>query len=403
VTSTRYDVVIVGGSVAGATLGGLLAGDGLGVLIVEREPVFRERVRGESIHPWGLAEIKKLGIERVLRAAGLHDLPIWQRYSNRLPEDPYAWSDHSIDGLPEGSVPHPRLQDETLKWAVERGAELLRPASVVRIKPGGAVEIRTGDAGIEVRGKLVVGADGRHSFVRREIGSAVVTDPEHHRIGGALLANTKLATNAGHEARFPGGRFFALPRSDGLARFYYVSSDRRLAESKANVSGEAFIRACAALLPDGLLDEAETIGPVAFFSNADTWTSELVSDGVVLIGDAAGANDPSLGQGLSLVYRDVRQLRSALWDNRDWARALETYQEKRRAYYGTVRANSIWLAQLTTEEGPEIDRIKQRVGKAREIDPSAGGFALIFARGPEGLVADEAARRHFFGEDFGGE
>nr|MDP9471953.1 hypothetical protein [Chloroflexota bacterium] len=58
-----------------------------------------------------------------------------------------------------------------------------------------------------------------------------------------------------------------------------------------------------------------------------------------------------------------------------------------------------WAAQLTTETGPEADARRERVARAREQDPTAGGFAAIFAAGPEGLVADEAARRRFFGEE----
>jgi hypothetical protein len=53
---------------------------------------------------------------------------------------------------------------------------------------------------------------------------------------------------------------------------------------------------------------------------------------------------------------------------------------------------------LTTEEGPQAGIRCECMATAREIDPSAGGFALIFARGPDGLVADAAARRRFFGE-----
>ncbi|MER3485576.1 MAG: hypothetical protein C4345_06030 [Chloroflexota bacterium] len=64
-----------------------------------------------------------------------------------------------------------------------------------------------------------------------------------------------------------------------------------------------------------------------------------------------------------------------------------------------LRAHAQWLGMLTTEEGEEADARRERVARAREHDPAAGGFGLIFARGPDGLVADEAARRHFFGED----
>ena len=64
------DVAIVGGGVAGASLAAVLATTGMGVALIEREPCFRDRVRGESIHPWGVREADRLGLLPVLRAAG---------------------------------------------------------------------------------------------------------------------------------------------------------------------------------------------------------------------------------------------------------------------------------------------------------------------------------------------
>jgi len=32
------------------------------VLVLERETQFKDRVRGEQMHPWGVAELKALGI-----------------------------------------------------------------------------------------------------------------------------------------------------------------------------------------------------------------------------------------------------------------------------------------------------------------------------------------------------
>jgi hypothetical protein len=49
--------------------------------------------------------------------------------------------------------------------------------------------------------------------------------------------------------------------------------------------------------------------------------------------------------------------------------------------------------------GLEADNRRERHARAREIDPTLGGFALLEEIGPDGLIADEAARRHFFGED----
>ncbi|MDQ3780771.1 MAG: FAD-dependent monooxygenase, partial [Chloroflexota bacterium] len=56
------DVAIVGGGVAGSSLGATLAAAGIGVVIVEREARFRDRIRGEGLHPWGAAEANRLGL-----------------------------------------------------------------------------------------------------------------------------------------------------------------------------------------------------------------------------------------------------------------------------------------------------------------------------------------------------
>jgi flavin-dependent dehydrogenase len=48
-----FDVVIAGGGLTGSSLGGVLARSGLGVLVVEKESGFRDRIRGELTFPWG--------------------------------------------------------------------------------------------------------------------------------------------------------------------------------------------------------------------------------------------------------------------------------------------------------------------------------------------------------------
>jgi 2-polyprenyl-6-methoxyphenol hydroxylase-like FAD-dependent oxidoreductase len=57
-----YDVLVVGGGLGGASLGKAMAEHGARVLIVEREREFRDRVRGEGMHPWGVVEAGRAGI-----------------------------------------------------------------------------------------------------------------------------------------------------------------------------------------------------------------------------------------------------------------------------------------------------------------------------------------------------
>ncbi len=59
-----YDVITVGGGLGGAALGKVLAEKGLRVLVTEREVEFKDRIRGETMAPWGVAEAQKLGLYR---------------------------------------------------------------------------------------------------------------------------------------------------------------------------------------------------------------------------------------------------------------------------------------------------------------------------------------------------
>lgn len=46
-----YDVIVVGGGVGGSTLARAMAMHGVRVLVLEREMRFKDRVRGEQMHP----------------------------------------------------------------------------------------------------------------------------------------------------------------------------------------------------------------------------------------------------------------------------------------------------------------------------------------------------------------
>ena len=396
------DVAIVGGGVAGSSLAIALVDAGFDVALIEREARFRDRVRGEALHPWGAAEAAALGLLPCLVEAGANPLPIWQRYRDRQPELPYSWSEDVPEGHVEWGISHPALQETLIQRAGILGATVLRPAGVVGYRRAPMLEISVaGHAGIDtVRARLLVGADGGHSLVRRWIGATVKHDPTHHSIGGGLLDGVSLDATAAHQAYFPGGMVIIMPRRHGTARAYYVCDPDRAAVVRASGSA-GFLAACAAALPEGALVGATPAGPIAFFPGADSWSDRLSGDDIVLIGDAAGANDPSQGHGLSLAFRDARSLRDRLCSTTrsGWLAAIAGFATEREQAFDVLRAHAQWAGQLLIDQGPENDERRERVRRAREVDPTAGGFAGIHAFGPDGLGADETARRHFFGED----
>ena len=80
------DVVVVGGGIGGASLAYALAAEGVGVTVLEATTEYRDRVRGESMHAWGIQEARNLGVEPVLLDAGAHIAPLWKQYIEGIGE-----------------------------------------------------------------------------------------------------------------------------------------------------------------------------------------------------------------------------------------------------------------------------------------------------------------------------
>ncbi len=182
--ATTYDIVVIGGGLAGSSLAGVLARTGLGVAVIEREAQYRDRVRGEFTWPWGVSEAKRAGLDEPLQRAGRIELPEMHVY-----EDQVLDSVERLDGYSMMSFSHPHLQEVLLTWAQEQGATVFRPAKAVGVDwtPRPEVTIQFDKGADTLRTRLVVGADGRQSAVRRWVGAETLTDPEHHRFVGTLV------------------------------------------------------------------------------------------------------------------------------------------------------------------------------------------------------------------------
>jgi 2-polyprenyl-6-methoxyphenol hydroxylase-like FAD-dependent oxidoreductase len=69
-TQLSPEIVIVGGGIGGGALATVLARNGIEVVVLERETSYPDRVRGEFVAPWGVAELKRLGLLDLLYARG---------------------------------------------------------------------------------------------------------------------------------------------------------------------------------------------------------------------------------------------------------------------------------------------------------------------------------------------
>lgn len=387
----EYDIITVGGGLAGSGLARSMAKQGASVLVIERETAFRDRVRGEGLHPWGVAEAKALDLYDVLLDGGGHNVRWWRSTvtggsASTTCRDLPATNPH---GTAEVAFYHPEMQEVFLCAAGAAGAEIRRGASVVDVTPGErpSVSVRGEDGREEVlHARLVVGADGRQSRVRRWAGFPAQQDPEKLVVGGALFEGLRLPDDGVKVVRHPsiGQAVLIFPLGKGRHRVYFIY--RKLGELR-RLSGKRhvpdFIDACIETGADAAWFEgAGVAGPLAMFEGADTWVAHPYRDGVTLIGDAAAASDPSWGCGMALTLRDVRVLRDCLLSEPDWHLAGGSYAVARDDYYASVRRMTRWLADLLYEVGPDADerraRVLPRLAREPERMPDTAGL------GPDG-------------------
>ncbi|MFI4973327.1 MAG: FAD-dependent oxidoreductase [Caulobacterales bacterium] len=390
----RYDLIVVGGGIGGSALATVMARAGRSVLLLEKSEVFEDQVRGEWLAPWGVAEARRLGLYDLLIAAGGHHLSRHISYDESLPPDVAEAGALPLSiflpGVPGPlCLGHPRHCQALLDAAAEAGATVIRGVDVTSVEAGGAprVAYSADGARLSAGAKLLVGADGRASMVREACAIALHADRPHHMFGGMLVEGAEgwdEQTEAiGTERDFA---FLAFPQGDGRIRIYgsYGLDDR------ARFSGpdgarrflDAFRMDCS---PRNLhIAESRPAGPLRSYFNNDSWTDEPFAEGAVLIGDAAGWNDPIIGQGLSITYRDVRIVSDLLLGSADWGRALfAPYAEERRERMRRLRFVASLSAALDAEFGDDARDRRRDFFRRAAGDASLRAHAFAVMGGPE--------------------
>jgi 2-polyprenyl-6-methoxyphenol hydroxylase-like FAD-dependent oxidoreductase len=353
------DVVIVGAGIAGASIAAVLARDGLEVLLLERQRAYRDRVRGEYMAPWGVLEARAVGLEAVIRGARAVDARYSVPYDELLtPSAAEAAKGDASTILPGVRGPlcasHPGACQALAGEAVRLGAELVRGVGEVRVQAGARPSVTyLNGSEMQVRPRLVIGADGRASTVRKQSGIHIHKAPASHVIAGLLVEEASRWPDDQYSIGVEGDlQFYVFPQGGGRVRLYTCHANDQAARWAGRAGPQRFLQAFARLqaIPAALgLGDGTAAGPCATFGGEQTWCEEPYADGVVLLGDAGGYDDPVDGQGLSLALRDVRQLSELLLATSGWTvAALRPYGQQRAERLRRMRRVSLTFAALMT-------------------------------------------------------
>ena len=393
------DVVVIGAGVAGGAMSTVLARAGLQVLTLEITSEHRDVLRGEFFAPWGVAEAQQLGLyDLYMQRAGGHHPARAIQFGEDIPAETAeagALSASDLPFPPPLCLGHPRLCTVLDEAAVEAGAELLRGVRRTHVTPGErpVVSFEHGGRTHELRPKLVIGADGRNGPTRAQAGVALHADPARFWIGGMLVEGVEAWPEDAMAIGTEGWRhLLVFPQGQGRARLYVCVAD----EHRARIIGEdapqnildAF-RVRSMPYADVIVAARPASQPFAYPNN-DTWTDQPFTEGVVLIGDAAGHNDPVIGQGLSIAHRDVAMVSRILTSQADWsASALRPYADERTRRMQRLRANGHFVGAREVDFTPQGRERRARIHRRLREQPELLSIMMIPFLGPD-LLAPEA-------------
>lgn len=385
-TSINYDVVVIGGGLVGASLAATLKNSGLSLALVEASapPVPGDTLidndwdsRIYAISPgsrrfleqsgaWSLLDqtrIAQVEEMRVFGGSGPSTKPALNLIEGLRTGSKIQFSAYQM-GVPElACILENRLLQHAL-WQVLKQQDnltLLNPARCAALTLTSHIAELTLEDGRILNAKLIVGADGRNSWVRNQAGiSAAPIDYQQHGVV-ANFSCERPHRGIAHQWFHPDGILALLPMPGQRVSMVWSVSPEKSADL-CSLSAEALCEQVANA-SQNVLGKLQVITPAAAFPLRLLTLPQISSNRVALIGDAAHNMHPLAGQGVNTGFRDARQLAECLLDRGGCtdcgdAQLLRRYDRKRREDITTMQATTYGLKNLFCNDDPLLRTLR---------------------------------------------
>ena len=385
------DVIVVGAGPGGSTTAAYLAMAGLDVLLLEKTHFPREKVCGDGLTPRAVRELVTLGIptpedDGWIRNKGLRIIGGGMRLQ-------LDWPD-TTSFPPYGLVRTRQDFDDILaRHAVKHGAKLREGINVTApiLENGKVVGVEAKEMGVDgratgntmtFRAPLVIAADGnsarlalamgREKREDRPIGVAVrayYTSPRHDDDYLESWLELWSTDEAGNKILLPGyGWIFGV--GDGTSNIGLGILNTSKAFGRTDYRD--VMKRWVATMPAEWTYNDETItGPIRGAALPMGFNrAPMYADGLLLVGDAAGAINPFNGEGIAYamesgrIAAEVVSQAFARADDAGRERVLSMYPKVMREALGGYFTLGRWFAKAIGN--PEVMRLAVKYGLPRQ-------------------------------------
>lgn len=256
-----------------------------------------------------------------------------------------------------------RLLQQALWQVLEQqdNLDFIHPARCAALSLGEPAAELTLEDGRTLSAKLIVGADGRNSWVRNQAGiSAAPVDYQHHGVVANFTCELPHRGIA-HQWFDPEGILALLPLPGNRVSMVWSVPPEQSAALTALTNDELCHRVAAAA--HDTLGKLQVITPAAAFPLRLLTLPHISANRVALIGDAAHNMHPLAGQGVNTGFRDARQLAELLLDRGGCtdcgdAQLLRRYDRKRREDIHTMQTTTYGLKNLFCNDDPLLRTLR---------------------------------------------